>query len=83
MPLDPALVDDETRQCRGKYRHATASDARKAAKRMARQNGHKERFNAYRCPHCGSLARPAVTWFGEPLDRPSFDAAVHAARPRP
>ncbi len=21
-----------------------------------------------RCPHCGGLARPAVVWFGEPLD---------------
>lgn len=21
-----------------------------------------------RCPHCGELARPAVVWFGEPLD---------------
>ena len=33
-----------------------------------------------RCPHCGGLARPAVTWFGEPLDRAALDQAVAAAR---
>jgi NAD-dependent protein deacetylase/lipoamidase len=32
-----------------------------------------------RCPHCGGLARPAVTWFGEPLDAAALDAAARAA----
>jgi NAD-dependent deacetylase len=31
-----------------------------------------------RCPHCGGLARPAVVWFGEPLDPRDVDAAVSA-----
>jgi NAD-dependent deacetylase len=31
-----------------------------------------------RCPHCGGLARPAVVWFGESLDRATLDAAVQA-----
>jgi NAD-dependent deacetylase len=33
-----------------------------------------------RCPHCGGLARPAVTWFGEPLDPGPFRTATAAAR---
>lgn len=32
-----------------------------------------------RCPHCGAIVRPAVTWFGETLDYASFDAAANAA----
>lgn len=28
-----------------------------------------------RCPHCGGLARPAVVWFGEPLDAADVQAA--------
>jgi NAD-dependent deacetylase len=31
-----------------------------------------------RCPHCGALARPAVVWFGEPLDPDVLDAAARA-----
>jgi len=31
-----------------------------------------------RCPHCGGLARPAVVWFGEPLDRDILMAASRA-----
>jgi len=31
------------------------------------------------CPHCGSIARPAVTWFGEPLDMTALTAAADAA----
>ena len=31
-----------------------------------------------RCPHCGGLARPAVVWFGEPLDHATLDAALQA-----
>lgn len=31
------------------------------------------------CPHCGGPARPAVTWFGEPLDLVALDAAGRAA----
>ena len=31
-----------------------------------------------RCPHCGGLARPAVVWFGEPLDNATLDAALQA-----
>jgi NAD-dependent deacetylase len=31
------------------------------------------------CPHCGGLARPAVTWFGEPLDLVALDAAADAS----
>jgi NAD-dependent deacetylase len=31
------------------------------------------------CPHCGSLVRPAVVWFGEPLDPTVFERANHAA----
>ena len=31
-----------------------------------------------RCPHCGGLARPAVVWFGEPLDAATLDAALQA-----
>ncbi|MEZ5316561.1 MAG: NAD-dependent protein deacylase [Vicinamibacterales bacterium] len=31
------------------------------------------------CPHCGGHARPDVTWFGEPLDRTSLEAAAQAA----
>jgi NAD-dependent deacetylase len=30
------------------------------------------------CPHCGGLARPAVVWFGEPLDPRDVEAAVAA-----
>ncbi len=30
------------------------------------------------CPHCGALARPAVVWFGEPLDPAVLAAAVRA-----
>lgn len=29
-----------------------------------------------RCPHCGGLARPAVVWFGEPLDPAAVDRAL-------
>jgi NAD-dependent deacetylase len=32
-----------------------------------------------RCPHCGGLARPAVTWFGEPLPAAALQAAIDAA----
>lgn len=32
-----------------------------------------------RCPHCGAIARPAVTWFGEPLDLAALEAAADAA----
>lgn len=28
------------------------------------------------CPHCGALARPAVVWFGEPLEPRVFAAAT-------
>jgi NAD-dependent deacetylase len=31
------------------------------------------------CPHCGSYVRPAVVWFGEPLDPLAFERANHAA----
>jgi NAD-dependent deacetylase len=31
------------------------------------------------CPHCGGLARPAVTWFGEPLDLAALEAAAGAS----
>lgn len=31
------------------------------------------------CPHCGGLARPAVTWFGEPLDLVALEAAAEAS----
>ena len=31
------------------------------------------------CPHCGGYLRPAVTWFGEPLDGASLKAAARAA----
>lgn len=31
-----------------------------------------------RCPHCDGLARPAVTWFGEPLDMDALEAASRA-----
>jgi NAD-dependent deacetylase len=31
-----------------------------------------------RCPHCGGLARPAVVWFGEPLDPRNVEAALDA-----
>jgi NAD-dependent deacetylase len=32
-----------------------------------------------RCPHCGSLARPDVVWFGEPLDPAIVERAAAAA----
>jgi NAD-dependent deacetylase len=32
-----------------------------------------------RCPHCGALARPAVIWFGEPLDAAAIASAIAAA----
>ena len=32
-----------------------------------------------RCPHCGGLARPAVVWFGEPLDATDVAYASEAA----
>ncbi len=31
-----------------------------------------------RCPNCGELARPAVVWFGEPLDSAILDRAADA-----
>ena len=31
-----------------------------------------------RCPHCGGLARPAVVWFGEPLNSADIAAAMDA-----
>ena len=31
-----------------------------------------------RCAHCGGLARPAVVWFGEPLQVEALDAAAGA-----
>ena len=31
------------------------------------------------CPHCGSIVRPAVVWFGEPLDPQVFERANHVA----
>jgi NAD-dependent deacetylase len=31
-----------------------------------------------RCPACGGLARPAVVWFGEPVDPAVWDAALAA-----
>jgi NAD-dependent deacetylase len=33
-----------------------------------------------RCPHCSGFARPAVVWFGEPLDPRLLAAAADAAR---
>jgi NAD-dependent deacetylase len=32
-----------------------------------------------RCPHCGGIARPAVTWFGEALDVEAITSAADAA----
>lgn len=32
-----------------------------------------------RCPHCGGMVRPAVVWFGEPLDQLLLDRARAAA----
>ena len=32
------------------------------------------------CPSCGSLARPDVVWFGEPLPTAALEAAAQAAR---
>ena len=32
-----------------------------------------------RCPHCGGMVRPAVVWFGEPLDQSILDRARAAA----
>lgn len=32
-----------------------------------------------RCPHCGDLIRPAVVWFGEPLDPDNVGRATAAA----
>lgn len=32
-----------------------------------------------RCPHCGSLLRPDVVWFGEMLPPEALQAAIHAA----
>jgi len=32
-----------------------------------------------RCPHCGGMVRPAVVWFGEPLDQSLLDRASSAA----
>ena len=32
-----------------------------------------------RCPHCGGFVRPAVVWFGEPLDPDVMSAAAAAA----
>jgi NAD-dependent deacetylase len=31
-----------------------------------------------RCPHCGTLARPGVVWFGEPLDPDTLARATDA-----
>ena len=31
-----------------------------------------------RCPHCGGYARPAVVWFGEPLDSGDVERAAEA-----
>ena len=31
------------------------------------------------CPHCGGMVRPAVIWFGEPLDQAVLDRARAAA----
>ncbi len=31
-----------------------------------------------RCPHCGAIARPAVVWFGEPLDQAILNTALQA-----
>lgn len=33
-----------------------------------------------RCPRCGSLLRPDVVWFGEPLPPAAFQAAIQAAQ---
>ena len=32
------------------------------------------------CPHCGSLVRPGVVWFGESLDPQDVEAAIAATR---
>lgn len=32
-----------------------------------------------RCPHCGGMVRPAVVWFGEPLNQSLLDRARAAA----
>ena len=32
-----------------------------------------------RCPHCGGMVRPAVVWFGEPLDEAVLNSARAAA----
>jgi len=32
------------------------------------------------CPHCGGMIRPAVVWFGEPLDPDVLDRAMAATR---
>lgn len=34
---------------------------------------------APRCPHCGSLSRPGVVWFGEALPGTNWEAAAEAA----
>jgi NAD-dependent deacetylase len=33
-----------------------------------------------RCPHCGSLLRPDVVWFGEMLPQSALQAAIEAAQ---
>lgn len=52
--------------------HATVPDAADA--RTAEHGGPLPT-----CPACGALARPAVVWFGEPLDPAVLDAAWAAA----
>lgn len=32
------------------------------------------------CPYCGGLARPAVVWFGEPIDPDALNRATEAVR---
>jgi len=35
-------------------------------------------FSQRRCPDCGARLRPAVTWFGDPLDAATFRRAAEA-----
>lgn len=44
----------------------------------ARHRGREAPMEPKRCPGCGGWWRPAITWFGDPLDQDVFAAAAEA-----
>lgn len=57
----------------------TSCDYRENLKETGRVSEFVEEKDLPRCPRCGSLLRPDVVWFGEPLPREALETAFSLA----